>query len=340
MDEAEEKTRPVSMKGSDAAAILLMVLGDEEASDLLGRLDPAEVQQLGSAMFGVTDVSERQVENVFDIFINRARETTAIGFGAASRIRSVMENAIGSERADNILARITPPTRSTALDAVRWMDPKTIAALVEPEHPQAAALVLSHLDAPIAAEVLQLLPATMQADVVYRIATLEAVTAEALEDLERILVREVARSAATPSTARGGVSEAAKIMNAMRPGSDQRIIRSVAKVDKAIAQTIQDEMFIFDDLMKLDDKGLGFLLRSIETPILVVALKGADERLKERCFGCMSSRAATTIQDEMEERGPMRMTEVVEAQKEMLATARRLAEDGSLLLPGRDGDYV
>lgn len=339
MDEVEERQRIVSMKGSDAAAILLMVLGDEEASDLLGRLDPAEVQQLGSAMFGVTDVSERQVENVFDIFINRARQTTAIGFGAASRIRSVMEGAIGSERADNILARITPPTRSTALDAVRWMDPKTIAALVEPEHPQAAALVLSHLDAPIAAEVLQLLPATMQADVVYRIATLEAVTAEALEDLERILVREVARSA-TPSTARGGVSEAAKIMNAMRPGSDQRIIRSVAKVDKAIAQTIQDEMFIFDDLMKLDDKGLGFLLRSIETPILVVALKGADEKLKERCFGCMSSRAATTIQDEMEERGPMRMTEVVEAQKEMLATARRLAEDGSLLLPGRDGDYV
>jgi flagellar motor switch protein FliG len=339
MDEAEELVRPVSMKGSDAAAILLMVLGDEEASDLLGRLAPAEVQQLGSAMFGVTDVSERQVENVFDIFINRARQTTAIGFGTASRIRSVMENAIGPERADNILARITPPTRSTALDAVRWMDPKTIAALVEPEHPQVAALVLSHLDAPIAAEVLQLLPATMQADVVYRIATLESVTAEALEDLERILVREVAR-AATPSTARGGVGEVAKIMNALRPGSDQRIIRSVAKVDKVLAQTIQDEMFVFDDLMKLDDKGLGFLLRSIETPILVVALKGADEKFKERCFGCMSSRAATTIQDEMEERGPMRMTEVVDAQKEMLATARRLAEDGSLLLPGRDGDYV
>lgn len=327
-------------KGADAAAILLMVLGDEEASELLSRLEPAEVQQLGTAMFGVTDVNERHVEDVFDLFISRARQTTSIGFGAANRIRAVMENALGAERAENVMARITPATRSRALDALRWMDPKVIAGLIRPEHPQVAALVLSHLEAPVAADVLDLLPAAMQADVIYRVATLEAVTAEALDDLERILVREVTRSSSAPSAARGGTSEAAKIMNNMRPGTDQRIIRSVSKLDKVIAQTIQEEMFIFDDLADCDDKNLGLLLRSLETSVLVVALKGADEKLKERIFGCMSSRAASTIQDEMEERGPMRLAEVQDAQKEVLAVARRLADEGTLMLPGRGGDYV
>ena len=339
MAEGDPATPPPEVKGADAAAILLMVLNDEEASELLGRLEPAEVQQLGAAMFSVSDVTEPQVNQVFDQFISRARETTSIGFGSAGRIRTVMETALGPDRAENILARITPATRSRALDDLRWMDPKTIAGLIAQEHPQVAALVLSHLDAPIAAEVLELLPAAMQGDVIYRVATLDSVTAEALEDLERILVREVARSS-TPSTSRGGATEAAKIMNNMVPGSDQRIIRNIAKLDKNVAQTIQDEMFVFDNLIDMDDKNLGLLMRSIDTSILVVALKGADDKLKERIFGCMSARAADTIKDEMEERGPMRLVEVLDAQKEVLAVARRLAEDGTLMLPGRGGDYV
>lgn len=326
--------------GTDAAAILLMVLGDDEAAELLSRLDPSEVQQLGSAMFSVTDVSEKQVEQVFDQFIIRARERTSIGFGAAPRIRAVMESALGADRAESVLARITPATRSNALDALRWMDPRTVAGLIAQEHPQVAALVLSHLDPPIAADALQCLPSAMQSDVIYRIATLESVTAEALDDLERVLVREVARSSSAPSTSRGGATEAAKIMNNMRPGVDQRIIRGVAKVDKIVAQSIQDEMFVFEDLKDMDDKNLSVLLRSLETSVLVVALKGADDRLRDRIFSCMSSRAASTIQDDMEERGPMRLSEVLDAQKEVLAVARRLADEGTLMLPGRGGDYV
>lgn len=330
---------PGDNKGADAAAVLLMVLDDQEAAELLSHLDPAEVQQLGSAVFGLNDVSEPQVENVFDTFIGRARKATAIGFGAHNRIRAVMENALGAERADNMLARITPATRSPALDALRWMAPKVIADLIEHEHPQVAALVLSHLDPPNAADVLQLLPETMQVDVIHRVATLQPVTAEALDDLERLLVCEVTRSSA-PSTKRGGAGEAAKIMNNLVPGNDQRIIRALAKADKSIAQTIQDEMFVFDDLAGCDDKNLGLLMRSVDNAVLVVALKGADDKFKERIFGCMSARAAQTIQDEMEERGPMRLAEVLEAQKEVLAVARRLADEGTLLLPGRGGDYV
>ena len=340
MAEAEAAVAANQPNGSEAAAILLMLLGDDEAADVLSRLDPGEVQHLGAAMFNVADVSEQQVEDVFDLFLSRARARTTIGFGAAPRIRAVMEQALGAERAESVLARITPPTNSRALDSLRWMDAKTIVQLIEHEHPQIAALVLAHLEPPAAADVLQLLPTDMQSDVIYRVATLESVNAEALDELERVLVREVARTSSTPATARGGSTEAAKIMNNTRPGTDQRIIRQLAKVDKKLAQTIEDEMFIFENLIDIDEKNLGMLLRNVENDILVVALKGADERLREKIFSCMSSRAADSIRDEMEERGPMRLVEVLEAQKEVLAIARRLADAGTIMLAGRGDDYV
>jgi flagellar motor switch protein FliG len=326
--------------GSEAAAILLMMLGDAEAAEILSHLEPHEVQHLGSAMFNVADVSESQVEQVFNTFMTRTKARTTIGFGAAPRIRAVMEHALGAERAEGVLARITPPTRSRALDALRWMDARTIAALIEHEHPQIAALVLAHLEPPIAADVLQLLPAEVQPDVIYRVAKLESVTGDALEELERILVRQVGRMASSPSTSRGGASEAAKIMNNMRPGSDKTIIRTLGKVDKQLAARIEDEMFIFEDLMDLDEKNLGVLLRNVENDVLVVALKGADERLREKMLGCMSARAADSIRDEMNERGPMRLAEVHEAQKEVLGAARRLADAGTLMLANRGDDYV
>jgi flagellar motor switch protein FliG len=326
--------------GIEAAAILLMMLGDDEAAEILSHLEPYEVQHLGSAMFNVADVTEDHVASVFETFVRRTKARTTIGFGAAPRIRAVMEHALGADRAETVLARITPPTRSRALDALRWMDAKTIAALVEHEHPQIAALVLAHLEAPIAADVLQLLQPELQADVIYRVARLESVTSDALEELEKVLVREVARVNSSPATVRGGTSEAAKIMNNMRPGSDQRIIRSLVKVDRQLAQKIEDEMFIFEDLMDLDDKNLGVLLRNVENEVLIVALKGADDKLREKMFGCMSSRAADSIRDEMTERGPMRLAVVHEAQKEVLSIARRLADAGTIMLAGRGEDYV
>jgi flagellar motor switch protein FliG len=332
--------QPSGPNGSEAAAILLMMLGDAEAAEILSYLEPHEVQHLGSAMFGVADVSETQVETVFNTFMTRNKARTTIGFGAAPRIRAVMEHALGADRAENVLARITPPTRSRALDPLRWMDAKTIAGLIESEHPQIAAVVLAHLEPPIAADVLQLLPGEDQPDLIYRVAKLESVTAEALEELERILVAQVGKVSSAPAATRGGASEAAKIMNNMRPGSDQRIIRSLAKADKQLAQKIEDEMFIFDDLGALDEKNLGILLRNIENDVLIVALKGCDDKLREKMLGCMSARAADSIRDEMAERGPLRLAEVQDAQKDVLATARRLADAGTLMLAGRGDDYV
>jgi flagellar motor switch protein FliG len=327
-------------EGSAAAAILLMTLGDDEAAEILSHLDPVEVQHLGSAMFDVADVSESQVDNVFDLFMSKARARTSIGFGAAPKIKAVMEHALGQERAETVLARITPPTRSRALEALRWMDARTIAAICEGEHPQIAALIMAHLEPPIAADVLQLMPAERQPDIIYRVARLESVTAEAIEELEDILVREVARVSSSPAPVRGGASEAAKIMTNTKGGTDQRIIRSLNKVDRQLAQRIEDEMFVFDDLMKLDDRNLVTLLQQVPGDVLAPALKGADPALKDKMFKGMSSRAADTIRDELEERGPMRLADVIEAQKEVLAIARKLADAGTIQLARGGDDYV
>lgn len=328
-------------KGSEAAAILLMLLAEEEAAQVLSRLEPDEVQHLGGAMFNVADVSEVQVNTVFNIFVDQARARTTVGVGADTHIKNMMERALGTERAENMLSRITPPSRSNALDALKWMDPASIAAMIEPEHPQIAAIVLAHLDPPIAADVLQLLDEAIQPDLVYRVATLGPVTAEALEDLEDLLLRQPAKATKkSPPTKRGGASEAAKIVNNARTSAEQRIIRALAKLDKGLARTIEDEMFVFDNLMAIDDKGLGTLMRSVENDVLVVALKGAEPRLRDKILGCMSSRAAQSIVDEMADRGPIRLAEVQDAQKEILAIARRLASEGTINLGGKDDDYV
>ncbi|MET0271047.1 MAG: flagellar motor switch protein FliG [Sphingomonas sp.] len=327
-------------QGGEAAAILLMLLAEDEAAEVLSRLDPDEVQHLGGAMFNVADVTEGQVNSVLDLFLAKARVSTTIGFDSDKQIRGVMERALGPDRAENVLARITPPQRASSLDALKWMEPRAIAQMVEHEHPQVAALVLAHLDPGIAADVLQLLDDGVQADIIHRIATLGPVTGEAIEELERILMRASAQGTTGGTSRRGGASEAAKIVNNTRSGADQRIIRALGKIDKGLARTIEEEMFVFENLLDLDDKGLGTLLRSVENDTLIVALKGADERLRGRMFGCMSSRAASSIQDEMNERGPMRREEVQEAQREILAIARRLAEAGTIMLGGKGDDYV
>ncbi|WP_407073294.1 flagellar motor switch protein FliG [Sphingomonas sp. LaA6.9] len=336
----EMMTETADIQGSEAAAILLMLLDEAEAAEVLGRLEPEEVKQLGGAMFGVADVTEGQVNGVLDQFVRRARERTTIGFAADQQIRSMMERALGPDRADKVLARITPPQRSATLDALKWMDASTIAALVENEHPQIAALAIAHLDPAVAAEVLQLLDEDKQADVVYRVATLRPVTAEALEELERIMLRQVTTPGQGVTTRRGGTSEAAKVLNNTKSGADQRIIRTLTKVDKTLARAIEDEMFVFDNLMEVEEKSLGTLLRSVESDTLVLALKGADEKLRAKMLGCMSSRAAQTIQDEIADRGPTRLTEVQEAQREVLTIARRLAEAGTIMLAGKGDDYV
>jgi flagellar motor switch protein FliG len=328
------------LQGSAAAAVLLMLFDEDEAAQILARLEPEEVRQLGYAMYDVADVEVEEVNQALDRFVTKAKRRTTIGYGATQHIRGAMHKALGPERADNMLARITPPTQSTKLEMLKWMEAKEIAALIDCEHPQVMALVLAHLDAPIAADVLQLLPAEHQEEVVYRIATLGPVGSEALDELEILLSRGGAVKSQGTQSQRGGTTEAAAIMNNVRKENEQRIIKALAKRDKIVAQSIEEEMFVFDNLIDLDDKNMGALMRGVDNEVLVVALKGANELLKGKIFNAMSARAAQSIADEMEERGPIRLAEVIEAQKAIVGTARRMADAGTLMLGGKGNDFV
>jgi flagellar motor switch protein FliG len=292
-------------------------------------------------MYDVADVEVEEVNAALDQFVRKAKGRTTIGYGASQHIRGAMHKALGPDRADNMLAKITPPTRSTKLSMLKWMEPAEIAAVIELEHPQIMAIVLAHLDPAAAASVLQMLPGEVQDDVVYRVATLGPVSSEALDDLEQLLNNRSGQSRGGHSTTkRGGTSEAAAIMNNIRKDHEQRIIKALNKRDKVVAQSIEDEMFIFENLLELSDKDLGTVMRAIDSSILVVALKGASDMLRNKILGCMSQRAAQSISDEMEERGPMRLAEVLEAQKQVIAEARRMGDEGTIMLGGKGDDYV
>ena len=329
-----------SFTGVERAAVLMMLVGEEEAAAILQKLEPDEVRMLGKAMFTVADVAEPQVAHVLDDFVAKAKDRTAIGFDPRPQIETMMTRALGQDKADSVLARITPREEVCALDLLDWLDATEIAALVEDEHPQIAAVLIANLDPAIAAEVLQLLPDAIQPDVLHRIAKLGPIPPDAIDMLRSVLSGRMGAAQAPAAVPLGGTREAAAIMNNTRRATEQRVMPRLAKMDKETARAIEEEMFVFDHLLALDDKNMGTLLRSIEADILTLALKGVDEAARGRFLGCMSARAADGIRDEMEARGPMRLSEVLEAQRAILTTARQLAKDGTIMMGGKDDDYV
>lgn len=325
--------------GVEKAAVLMMLVGDDEAAAILQNLDPEEVRMLGRAMFAVADVAEPQVVEVLDEFVGKAKDKNTIGFDPRPQIETMMTKALGADKAENVLARITPREEACAIPLLDWLEPGEIAAMVKDEHPQIAAVLLVNLDPAVAAQVIEQLPDAMQPDVLHRIATLGPIPPEALDMLRDVLSR---RASSGPSAAvpLGGAKEAAAIMNNARKATEQRVMPKVAKISKETAKAIEEEMFVFDHLLALDDKSMGTLLRGVESDVLVLALKGVDDAARAKFLGCMSSRAADGIRDEMEARGPVKLSEVLEAQKTILGIARQMAKDGAIRLAGGDDDYV
>jgi len=329
---------PRSFSGVERAAVLMMVVGDEEAAAILQKLDPEEVRQLGTAMMSVADVSEWEMAQVLDDFTGRAQERSAIQFDPRPKLESVVTKALGPERASTILSRILPPEPNESISALQWMDATEIAAMLEEEHPQIAAVLLAHLEPATAGQVLEMLPEAVQPQVLRRVAKLGPVTPEALATLTALLERHSSKPRRAAGVQMGGTREAAKIMSSVRKVTEQKVMPKLAKLDREVARAIEEAMFVFDNLLELDDKNMGTLLRNIESDILVRSLKGADEAARTRFLSCMSSRAADTIRDEMEARGPMKLAEVLEAQKVMIAIARQLVKDGTIAMPGGGGD--
>lgn len=332
--------RPIP--GQQAAAILMLLFSEEQAAEILARLEPEEVRQLSEMMYTVANIGAEDINEVLDMFIDKARNRTMLGYKAEEQIEGMLKRALGDRRAETMLTKIAPKKAGGGLEALKWMDPVEIALLVEHEHPQIAAVVLSFLKPEIAANVLQLLPPETQEDVVFRLATLGPVSPEAVETIEALLVSQggAPRGGGGSASASGGTSDAAAIMNIINKRESQRIIKAVTKRDKDIARRIEDEMFVFADLIRLDAKDLGTLVRGLESKLLVPALKGAEDKLRDKMFGCMSSRAAQSIADEIADRGPMPMSEVIEAQRAVIQVAKRMADAGDIVIGGGGDEYV
>lgn len=328
------------LSGVERSAVLLLSLGEADAAEVLKHMGAKEVQKLGLAMATMGAVSREQVLNVMGEFQGALERQTSLGVGADDYIRAVLEQALGADKAGSLIDRILLGRNTSGLDTLKWMDPRAIADLVRNEHPQIIAIVLSHLDSDHAAETLKLLPERTRADVLLRIATLDGIPPNALNELNEIMERQFAGNQNLKSSAIGGVKVAANILNFMDSGQDQSLIALIRSVDDPLGQRIQELMFIFDDLIDLDDREMQTLLREVSNDRLGVALRGADPRVREKITRNMSQRAAEMLVEDMEARGPVRLSDVEAAQKEILAIVRRLADEGSIALKGSGSEEL
>ena len=341
-DVAEMDLSPAmpAIEGSAAAAILLMLLDESEAATILKQLDPDEVRQLAKAMFDTANASEQQIGLALDRFVTRSRDVSALAIGADIRIRTVINEAVGTVRADNILAAVAPQRSAASLEMLRWMDVDAISGLLASEHPQVGALILSVLVPDVAARAIETLDEVLQADLVLRAAMLTSVPAAAIEDLESVLASANVDGQRVAKQAIGGPSDVAKIMKKMPKQLSERTLRSLKKHDRILAQTIEEEMFIFENLRDLDKKSLSSVLRSVDAAQLAIALKGADEDMVDMCLATMSQRAAETIRDEMDEMTMVKRADVDDAQKSVMQIVRQMAAAGEIMIAGGGDDYV
>lgn len=328
------------LTGPQKAAILTILIGEEHAAEILKGMSPREVQHLGSAMYSVSGVSHETVDRVLDEFLESLRQQTTIGIGSNQFVQKIMTTALGPDRAQSVLSRINDSSKDRPIEILNWMDAYSIAELIHDEHPQIIALVIASLEYKRASDVLAQLPDDVQPDVVERIATLSTVQPDALRDLEQVMQKKFQANTTLRASQIGGVKAAARIMNFAKQDMEQRILKTIKASDKDLMQNLQDNMFVFDNLIKSDDRSLQTLLRAIDPEILVVALKGADEELRTKLLGCMSARQAEGIMDDMEALGPIRLTEVQNAQKEVINVARRMSDEGTITLAGRGGEEM
>lgn len=336
-----ETSKPTNMNGTDRAAVLLMSLGEENAAGVLKHMGPKEVQRIGSAMAALQSISRQDMQRVLQDFVQTVAEQTALGVGSDEYVRKVLIAALGEDKAGGVIDRILTGRSSKGLEALKWMDPRSVADMIRLEHPQIIAIVLSFLDADQAAEVLAHLPERIQSEIVMRIATLDTVQPSALEELDQILEKQFALNSSHKSSAMGGLKNAANIMNFLDSASEVRIIEQIRKSDTDLGSKIQELMFTFENLTDMDDRSVQTLLREVPGDRLVIALKGADNTVREKMFRNMSKRAAETLREDLEAKGPVRVSDVEAAQKEILASVRRLAESGEIALGGRGGEeYV
>jgi flagellar motor switch protein FliG len=330
-----------ALTGAQKAAILLLTLGEEDAASILKHLGARDVQAVGTAMAALKNVSKEQVEVVLTKLQEDVGQHTSIGVGTEEYIRRILVNALGENKAGGLIDRILLGRSSKGLESLKWMESRAIAEMIGQEHPQIIALVMAHLESDQAAEVIGYLPARTRSDVVMRIATLDGVQPHALNELDEIMERQFSgNSNKLKSASVGGLKAAADILNAMETSREAELMASIRGIDSGLGERIEELMFVFDDLADLDDRSMQTLLREVPSARLITALKGAEVAIREKIFANMSKRAADMLRDDLEVKGPVRLSEVDAAQKEVLATARRLADAGQINLAGGGEEFV
>jgi flagellar motor switch protein FliG len=326
--------------GTERAAILLLTLGEQEAAQVLKHMGAKEVQRIGAAMAKLTNVSREEVQGVITNFTSSVESETSVGVGTDEFLRRVLVDALGQDKAASIIDRINIGRSTKGLEALKWMDARAVAELIRLEHPQIIAIVLAYLDADQSAEVLTYLPPGMRSDIIVRIATLDGVQPTALNELDDIMEKQFAGKSTGKTSVMGGAKAAANIINLLETSQESLIMEQITKSDQALGARIQDLIFVFDNLNELDDRSMQELMRQVPSDKLLIALKGADDSLKEKIFRNMSQRASEMLKDDLEARGPVRISEVEAAQKEILQMARKLADEGTIQLAGKGEAYV
>ena len=328
-------------QGLEDAAILLMSLGEEQAAEVFKHLEPKEVQRLGETIARMKSITRERLDAVLEKFTEQASEQSLLVADNDEYVRTVLRRALGDEKANLLIDRILQGSDVSGIESLKWMDAVSVSELLRNEHPQIVAAILVHLDYEQASGVLRCFPERQRNEVLVRIATLDGIQPAALKDLNEVMSKVLAGGDKMRKATLGGVKTAAEILNMLGTSLETSVLDFIREADNDLAQKIMDNMFTFDDLEKVDDKGIQVLMKEVQSESLVVALKGASPELREKIFRNMSSRAAETLREDLESRGPVRLSEVEAEQKEMLKIVRRLAEEGQVVLSGgSDDEYV
>jgi len=339
MAEAAPSKQLAGMSALDKSAILLISMGEADAAEVLKHMGPKEVQAVGQAMSALGNISRQDVEYVLSQFLAECGSQTGLGVGTDDYIRNMLVTALGEDKASGLIDRILLGGSTGGIDSLKWMDPRSVADVIRQEHPQIQAVVLSYLDSDQSANILENFTEKVRLDILLRVAALESVQPDALRELNDILEKQFSGKGSNPATNIGGTKTAAEIMNNMDSSVEAELMDAIKEVDEDLGIQIQDLMFVFDNLREVDDRGIQALLREISSEVLIMALKGADDFLQEKIFANMSKRAAELLRDDLEAKGPVRLSEVESAQKEILTIARRMADAGEIQL-GAGGDEM
>jgi len=335
-----EDKKKAPMTQLQQAAILLMSLGEKDAAEILKHMGPKEVQRIGATMASLENIEQVQVETSLGNFLGEVQSLTGLGVGSDTYIRKMLVSALGEDKANSLVDRILMGGNTTGLDTLKWMDARSVADIIRHEHPQIQAIVVAYLDPDQSAEVLSHLQDKVRLDILMRVAALENVQPAALQELNNILEKQFSGAASQQTKAMGGVKVAAEIMNNLESAVESELMDAIKEVDEDLGTQIQDLMFVFENLKSVEDTGIQSLLREVSSEVLILALKGSDEELKEKIFKNMSKRAAELLRDDLESRGPVRISEVEGAQREVLTIARRMADSGEIVLGGAGGEQM